>query len=489
MAEILIIGALSIVLGWIAERWLTPKPRSVIARCWQANWIHAGSLFAVYGLYFALLQRPWLALALTAGLPVLLVIVNQAKYFHLREPFIASDWKYFVDAIRYPSLYLSYFGVHKAALLFVGFIVAVSMWLWVEPAWHWPAYQNILIGLTVALFGWLITRWLLSGWKRENHVHQPEHDIHEWGLMASLACYLHDIRSTKPDVRPAYADWQHGSSCAKPHIVCIQAESFFDLNRHFPGRLPQDCLIHWNTLRAEAWKKGALNVPAWGANTVRTEFAFLSGLSGQQLGVHQFQPYQLARQNKLPSLASFLSRHGYQTYFVHPYDRRFYDRHEVMPNLGFDYFHDVSVFHADPSGDDVSDLALAEHLIDILHQAESPAFLQVVTMAGHGPYARSGTRASELLWRYAQRMQKTDDMLGYLAKALPSLRRPVVLCVYGDHPPSLPEVYAWLGTPDGTTDYLVWHSHQQYDSLSAAQDASMLSRDVLTLAGFGEAKA
>ena len=88
-------------------------------------------------------------------------------------------------------------------------------------------------------------------------------------------------------------------------------------------------------------------------------------------------------------------------------------------------------------------------------------------------------------------MAGTDSMLGYLLQALPALDRPVVLCVFGDHPPILPEVYAWLGMPDGTTDYAIWCSqpigHAPLNTAATTTlDAHTLAAHMLRVGGFTE---
>ena len=87
-------------------------------------------------------------------------------------------------------------------------------------------------------------------------------------------------------------------------VVLVQAESFFDPARLDPGL--GGLLPAYEGLRAAAALRGRLLVPAWGANTVRTEFAVLTGLSEAALGLDRFNPYDAfatASGPALPSLA------------------------------------------------------------------------------------------------------------------------------------------------------------------------------------------
>ena len=460
MAELWLAGITAILGGWIAEQWMTPIPNSVLRRPWRANVIHISVLLFVFGLYLLVFRRPWLASVLTLCLPVLLIVINNTKHAHLREPFLASDWSYFLEALRYPRLYLPFFGMLKAALLLSTFLLLLFLWLWFEPVWSGSFSAWMIVGVICIAGGAAGLRWVCGSWPMDgSEDYDAESDMIQLGLFAPLALYGHDLKRPLIAAQAPFLSLQAPKAKALPHFIAIQAESFFDLQRHFSGHLSESWLVNWEDLKSEAQQQGPLIVPAWGANTVRTEFAFLTGLRESQLGVHRFQPYASALKTPPHSLAHYLKGIGYQTIFVHPYFKSFYNRHQVIPALGFESFIDVTAFESPQSSESyVSDLDVGKKLLALLNDADGPAFIHAVTMAGHGPYTRKGAKPAEILDKYALRMTGTDAMLGYLKEALPTLERPVVLCVYGDHPPILPEVYAWLGMPDGTTDYALWCS-------------------------------
>jgi hypothetical protein len=483
MTELLICVMIAVLGGWVAEQWMTPTPISVFRRPWRANLIHASVLIAVFGLYLIVLRRPWLTAALTLGLPILLIIVNNTKHAHLREPFLASDWIYFVEALRYPRLYFPFFGALKATLMLGAFVSVLILWLWLEPVWSGNINTLVMVGLGCAVGGAIFLRWACLSWpaERRSYDYDAESDVTQWGLFATLALYGHDLKRSPIAAPSPFLSLDTPESKRLPHFIAIQAESFFDLKRHFAGHMTENWLIHWEALNHASQAHGPLIVPAWGANTVRTEFAFLTGLCESQLGIHRFQPYASALKHPPLSLARCLKGFGYETVFVHPYLKNFYNRHRVIPELGFDSFVDLTAFDTPVSPENyVSDLAVGEALVSLLKHAQGPTFLHAVTMAGHGPYTRKGAEPAEVLDKYAARMTGTDAMIGYLHEALPKLDRPVVLCVYGDHPPILPEVYAWLGMPDGTTDYAVWCS-QPNEHSSCTPKAKTISAHDLAL--------
>ena len=201
--------------------------------------------------------------------------------------------------------------------------------------------QGQLGGSLVLLLG---TAVLLS--RQRNHaslaVFDPEKDLQTLGLLPSLWLYALASR-TLPHVRSPFAS-ATVTTRPRPHLIVIQSESFFDARHLFAGIRP-DILQTFDALRMEAACYGPLDVPAWGANTIRTEFSFLTGIAAQALGVHRFNPYRaIARGWSVDALPLFLKKMGYRTVCVHPYWGNFYGRKYVLPRLGFDTFLDIGAF-------------------------------------------------------------------------------------------------------------------------------------------------
>jgi phosphoglycerol transferase MdoB-like AlkP superfamily enzyme len=255
------------------------------------------------------------------------------------------------------------------------------------------------------------------------------------------------------------------------NLVVIQSESFFDV-RGLCTEIRTGVLREFDIIKASAVYQGQLKVPAWGANTVRTEFAFLSGLEPELLRVHRFNPYRKLARQGIPTLASFLKRLGYHTVCVHPYQAGFYARDKVFPLLGFDEFIDIRSFVGiEKTGPYVGDVALAEKVCALLKASSNqPLFVFVITMENHGPLHFEKVQESdvELLYScappegcddltvYLRHLRNADRMAGMLRAQLDTLPGSGWLCWYGDHVPIMPKVYRVMGVPDGQTDYLIW---------------------------------
>jgi phosphoglycerol transferase MdoB-like AlkP superfamily enzyme len=245
-------------------------------------------------------------------------------------------------------------------------------------------------------------------------------------------------------------------------------------------------LRNFDRLCAEARQCGPLSVPAWGANTERTEFAFLTGMSPEQMGMHRFNPYRLvARGWPVAALPCLLKGMGYRTVAVHPHYGAFYGRDRIFRQLGFDEFLDIRAFAgARHVGAYVADAEVGDRIAEILRGATEPTFVFAVTMENHGPlhlehveqgdaerlYAAAPPPGCDDLTVYLRHLSNADGMFGTLREVCLACGRPASLCIYGDHVPIMPQAYAALGLPGGDVPYVLW------DSRSAQQEAGEGSR-------------
>ncbi|MDH2050034.1 LTA synthase family protein [Achromobacter marplatensis] len=514
---------IGLALSFVVEALLTPRPVAPWRRPVAAVTVHLGVWTLAFALELALFRRPYFGIVNVLAVQLLLVLVNNAKYHALREPFVYPDFEYFLDALRHPRLYLPFFGIGRAFAAGGGYGVALAAGLMLE--------DSVTAGAGV----WLVSFAELP----QEHMFDPTAPAalffaHTFGLaLAGLAIAVLAGRGvritfqTVPELRSlgiiAFL-WAYGRSekqaCAfqrdfapfsrveppnvlpatLPNLVAIQSESFFDARRIYPGLVKQDVLANFDVLKAEALEHGQLKVPAWGANTVRTEFAFLSGMNADTLGVHQYNPYRKLAMEGFATIASYLRSLGYRTICVHPYHRTFYQRDKVLPQLGFDEFVGIEDFEGAPrSGPYVGDIALGEKVIQLLRQASStgPLYVHVITMENHGPLHWESVVSTDALGvlkgalpegcedlvAYARHLRNADAMFGALRQELKGAERPASLCVFGDHVPIMPSVYQRLGESDGATDYVIWRSDSPCRSVPKNKDVESLAEAFLKGAG------
>jgi len=493
----------AIVIGLFASYWLEYVLLPSTLRIKQVSLaglaVHAGLWIAVFGLALFIWQRPWFTAFNVLALQCLIIFVSNAKYRTLREPFLFQDFEYFTDAIRHPRLYLPFFGILPAIGAMATYVLVVVIGLNVEPALP-DARMTVMFGLMLVAAGWA----LVSGGGRylKQMCFDPVLDMQTVGLLPSLWAYAKAERAST-DLLRSKATYKHVKAYAdevqiRPNLVVVQSESFFDARRYYP-QLRQDILKNFDALSAASLSHGRLMVDAWGANTVRTEFSFLSGMAAGDVGVHRFNPYRVLAKQGIATMASFLKQQGYHTVCVHPYAASFYTRDRIMPMLGFDTFLDIRDFKdAERLGPYVSDSAVGKKVAELLKEKRSqPIFVYVITMENHGPLHWESVSAEDKaslldvplpegaddLIVYARHLCHADQMFADLAQQLQEGDRPGGLCIFGDHVPIMSKVYALLGLPEGTTDYLLWSTEPADKFLR--QDAEVADLSLMFLNQMG----
>jgi hypothetical protein len=480
IASPLCLGAL---LSFLFERLLRPKPVPWWRRPQGALMIHLGLWMVSFSLLLILYRRPYLAAANVLALFLFAVLVSNAKFQVLHEPLVVQDLDFFLYPLKYPRLYIPFFGAGRilVVIIAIGGTLLASLRLETSLIGRFPPATFWFGVSALCTLGGLLV-WLGA---RQNLVvtFEPETDLRDLGLLASMWCYGAEER--KPFAF-------HGASVFStppvlagadlPHLVVVESESFFDVRRWFSWIRPE-VLRHFDQLKQTATCHGFLEVPAWGANTVRSEFAFLSGLGSDELGIHRFNPFRYVARQGVPTLANYLKGLGYRTVCVHPHHASFFARNRVFPLLGFDEFIDIRSFNgAEKSGAYVSDLALASKVCRLLekHAKDStrPVFLFIITMENHGPlrlerveppeavryYVSPPPNGCDDLTVYLRHLVHADQMIGMLREYLESLTRNSLFCFFGDHLPIMEKVYELWGTPNGHTDYVVWNKERFFDT-------------------------
>ncbi|WP_235937026.1 LTA synthase family protein [Vreelandella azerica] len=482
----LLLGGLGTLL---IEYLLRPQPLSPWRRGIAPGLIHLGSWLLLFGLFTLFLQRPWFAVVFILSLQLVIVQSSNTKSRTLNEPFICHDFEYFWDAIKHPRLYVPFFGIGLAIAASSAGAVAIGAFLFWEPSLmtQTGVTHFITLTLSIAITGALI---LAGTWRALPPPSlAPRQDMHQLGLFSSLWAYgiaLFSAPSTPP-LSPFTQRLNRQGQAADsqlPNVVMVQSESFMD-PRAWCAEINPQLLPHFDATCQQAVQRGQLKVPAWGANTVRTEAAVLTGIAPEAWGACQFNPYRRLARQSVANLVQIFQQAGYRCICVHPYPASFYLRDQVMPKMGFDQFLDIDAFEgADKAGQYIGDAAVARKVGRLLKDDDNrPLFIFTITMENHGPLHLESPSRSTLgetlpaapwplsghqrdLAVYLNHLRQADDMLGSVKRHLQSSTRSGVLCWYGDHVPILPDAYRVYGAPDGTTPYVIWSTQNTLDGES-----------------------
>ncbi len=459
---------------FLLPRALRARSLSFIALLQQST-----TISSIYLTALLLTQRPLLSLEISLAILAVFLVVNHAKYQALKEPLVFSDVYLYIQVVRHPRLFLPFLNIPLTVTAITVGLLLLYLAISLEPAINIDIfYPALIILLTICA---VISRKLTL---QAPLTFDPIQDIQQHGFFNSLLNYTLQATNTQNkqalaqtiDNGPFNPKAKNTSPPIKqPNIITIQSESFFDPRRLYPG-ISTQALKNYDQLKAESLARGTLSVPAWGANTLRPEFAFLSGINNEELKHYRFNPYQYLQQTPTPTIASYLKSQGYRCIAIHPNSSAFFGRNATFPLFGFDEFVDISSF--DPtatSGPYISDQAVEQKIEEIIneHTGKQPLFIFVITMENHGPlhletvgeqdiqqyYQGPPPKKHNDLTVYLRHLRNADLMLKRLSDYLRAQQQETLLCFYGDHVPSMPDVYNELDFSDGRTDYLIWHNH------------------------------
>lgn len=364
-----------------------------------------------------------------------LTLVSNVKHDVLGEPLVFTDFALVGAVFQHPQFYVSALRAWHLAILGIGAAALAGVVLVFATGELWARLSGL--GLLALGMLWLKLATGLASWRWLAAAPELERDVSNHGLIATLLVYW---RLWRRQAAPAPCTHPPVVGEENALLIVIQCESFADPQALFGEREPP--LPGLSAARALAWRAGRLAVSGFGAYTMRTEFGALFGLPESTLGLQRFDPFLTAGGATSWALPHRLERGGWTSTFVHPHDMRFYRRDRLMPAAGFDRIIGEESF-APPTieeGRYVTDAAVCDTLLALAAEATGRHFVYAVTIENHGPWSAGGPGEQGNKAEYLRLLAHSDAMLARLLAELPKLARPVTLCFFGDHRPSIPGI-------------------------------------------------
>ena len=501
------VGALLVVVAWLV-------PRHVARARWATPIILLLDIAPIAlgaGLLGFATGRPLFAGLVVLALGAGFALVDYTMRETLREPVVFSATAELPQVFTHPHLYLPFAGpvlvLGGAAAAILG---GLALLVVEPPLWTPHPVAAVLLLAAIAGCGWLVGREPLLGTaaralRRLAPSGEPFADAASLGPFAMLLVHTIIARAERKARQVALAApamvRERGSAGGGP-IIIVQCESFFDARRLSP-LLPRDLLPGFDACCASAAIFGRFGVPAWGAYTMRAEFAVLSGIPESELGYDRFNPYYALARVPLESQVWRLRRAGYRTICLHPFDRRFFRRDLALPALGFERFLARETLGGSRAPPYCPDPELAGDILRVLDEEGPRTFIFAITMGNHGPWmARTPPLDPAVagifdpaempdggdLLRYLDGLRRSDEMLRLLMDAIARRGPPSVLAFYGDHLPSLSNAFRHFGFDEWSSDYAIWPGNgaPQRRDLQAHELGRLIVDTVLGIADRGD---
>lgn len=449
-------------------------------------WRNALPVFLFFLLIYALSGRALLTWVVGGTFVWIVFNVNSIKERNLNAPLLPGDLVLWHQVLHNIGFFANYTG-HRLVLVLIVLVFTALLWAtwrlerrWWHPHWMGRLVCAVLVPATIVTLyrGDTIWRAAYADAKLPGFaVWDPMASVANTGVMAGLVRTAQEAQTAIPKADQALvsgfaarhtdeikARMARPPPAELPDIVVVQSEAFFD-----PGVIKGvdfgSFVPNFERLAATGIT-GSLATPTYGGGTIRTEFETLTGYPIQAFPAILYPYYGMASE-WMPSVPRRLAAFGYSATLFHPFRSSFWNRRQVMSELGFQHSYYLKSFAGvERTGAYVSDHALFDFVLARLDDTRREAkFVLVITMENHGPWdADAGALASVLdghplpkglsvvgteeMTYYLSHLVNGDQALGDFAKRLLARPRWTVLLFYGDHLPALPAAFADLSFDD-----------------------------------------
>lgn len=266
---------------------------------------------------------------------------------------------------------------------------------------------------------------------------------------------------------------------AKPNIIMLQLESFFDPALWKDFSSSQNPIPFFRYLK-DHYPSGFLNVPSVGAGTANTEFEAITGMNLDFFGPGEYPYKTVLKKTSCESMAFILKDSGYRAHAIHNNEATFYDRHYVFSQLGFDTFTPIEYMkdvERNPNGW-CKDKILTGEILKALNSTAEADFVYTISVQGHGAYPD--------FEYYSGQIHEMDLFIGELVSQLSERKEPTVLVLYGDHLPG----FEWTEDDmvNGSlyqTEYVIWNN-MNLPAVKKELESYQLSAYLLDMLGIHE---
>lgn len=286
-----------------------------------------------------------------------------------------------------------------------------------------------------------------------------------------------------------------------PNVIVVMNESFTDLD-YLENVQTTDPTIPQFKALSENCVKGTVISSILGGNTPNSEFECLTGCSMAFLP-NGMVTYQQMIDSDLPTMASWLSKYGYDCTAIHLYNPEYFDRTRIYPLLGFDEFININNVTTDVElfRDYATDESTFNAIKDKFEHKSSDErlFCFAVTIQNHGGYwwqtadIKVKNAHSDYANEYASLLRITDDSFAELLEYFSSIEEPTIICMYGDHQPYL-DIYddIWEGYNytdsekrymQAKTPFVIWANYDIEEQNLGEISINYLGPTILEVAG------
>ncbi|MBE6636959.1 MAG: hypothetical protein E7618_04060 [Ruminococcaceae bacterium] len=416
-------------------------------------------------LFTALTTRSDVAVALTAGIPLIFGIANHMSVAFRATPIYPWDLLSFGTAMSVLDNYqltptTNFYFLVYAFVFMIGFGFLAGFRFKFKKWWINVATALLTVVVFFGYCGYLRSDEAQNKYGYYPYLYSATYLYKYNGSALSFIWTTQFLNLSAPsgydddtiealyqDHKDQAEDTAADTDTVFPNIIVIMNEAFSDPAVLGDFTTNVDYLPFINSM-TENVAKGNVLVSVKGGNTPNSEFEFLTGTSMAFLPSGSI-PFQQYIKGETYSLVSHLESLGYSSVAMHPYPASGWEREEVYPRLGFDQSYFLSNWgRKSYLRGYVSDDCVFDKIIDEYEKRDTskPFFAFAVTMQNHGSYSKQYANftpdvrvdgvSNYNLQAYLSLMKKTDEAFEDLIAYYETVEEPTVILMYGDHQPN-----------------------------------------------------
>lgn len=455
---------------------------------------------------FIILKKAHLSMVIHGGIFYILSCVEYFKYKTSGSHLVISDLlmtKNLSDVGKFASLKITYPLIINFIILAIYIFLTYKNNLVLDFSLKKRIYSSAFISLLITIMlTTSISAKVLSVFEIETNIAtnilESNEQFSDIGFLPYLAKTtsenLTDIvnppenynYSTMQDLLSKSDNNEHdkNSSDNNPNVIFIMSESFSDFRVFDSLDVDDDIYSSFDEVGKEGYVGNCI-VPTFGGYTTRTEFELLTGLPTYAINTPSVPQNLLKKQDVIDTIPSYFKTLGYNTTYIHPFSKTFYDRDVLYTEYGFDnlYFDDNMTVPTETFRRYISDKSVFEQIKETLESNENPSYIFATTMQNHQPYYEEIAEGADQLSYYLDGIKETSDELREFTNWLKSYDEEVLLVFVGDHFPFFTpddNVYGKLGVSDANAEliysqkYILWNNY----------DSDMFNENIDTISTF-----
>lgn len=427
-------------------------------------------VFLLTETFYFIIQRLWTCHLIVGLLVIITGIINQLKLLNRGISLLPWDLGLVFEAGSVIGRYQIQLSETELVCLFLFILSVIAFWLFEKKINHkWNGWFSIVAILGAGIIALFVNTHYVGTTIEENNADYRVYQVNAYyekrGFMPAFLEYLTYAQpGSEPDeydknqmeivAKKIIGDndvKEEQQSHAKPTIIAIMSESFWDASRLDTIELEEPLFPVIESLKDETIHGNAYTHVINGGTEI-SEFEFLTGFTGEFFP-EDYMVYGKYLRKEFDSVVSILKKQEYKTIALHPYHSENYNRKTAYENLGFDkLIFDKDFENPQMVRNYISDKSLFERIISEYEnekdQRENPLFIFAVTMQNHGGYWKEliteesavnfknnvyQTDTEESLADMLAGLHESDKAFGELIHYFRNVDDNVVVIYFGDH--------------------------------------------------------